>query len=248
MTGFAAGLLNPSAPVPDDIKGRSPRRYSVYRNNVTVGLMRAMEANFPVVRRLLGEQYFSGLAREFVQQHPPASPLMFHYGDRFPAYLEAEEDLRGFAYLGDVARLEQQVRLSYHEADVTPLAAQCLAAMAEEELFDAVLTPHPATAILASRFGIHAIYMANQSGEAGRVNGQLQAQSVLVTRPSFDVELRLLDAAQLCFFRQLTAGESLGEAADSAAEVQADFDLTHSLGLLLVSGAFQSIHSKKEPS
>jgi hypothetical protein len=64
---FSAGLLNPSHPVPLLVKGQIARRYAVYRNNVTVGLIRALEANFPVVRKLLGEEYFTGFARDFAQ-------------------------------------------------------------------------------------------------------------------------------------------------------------------------------------
>lgn len=248
LHSFVAGLLNPAAPVPADIEGRAPRRYAVYRNNVTVGLIRAMEANFPVVRRLLGEQYFAGLVREYVQKHPPVTPLMFQYGDGFAAFLEAEEDLHNFAYLGDVARLEQQMRQSHHEADVAPLAANDLATLPEETLFEGVLTPHPAAALLASPYALHAIYMANLQGGTGYVDEPAQAQAVLVTRPLFDVELQLLDAAQYCFFQQLMAQKSLGVAADRAAAVDANFDLGQAFGVLFGSGAFQSIHARKDPS
>ena len=103
---FAAGLLNPAAPVPLHVKGQAVRRFAVYRNNVTVGLVRALEANFPAIRSLLGEMYFAGLAREFVQAHPPRSPLRFHYGEGFAAFMAAQDDLAPYPYLADVARLE----------------------------------------------------------------------------------------------------------------------------------------------
>ncbi len=243
LQDFAAGLLNPASPVPVHLKGRATRRYAVYRNNVTVGLVRAMEANFPVVRRLLGEEYFAGLAREFVRKHPPVSPLMFEYGDQFAAFVEAEGDLRDFAYLGDVARLEQQVRLSYHEADAPTLTAQDLAALSEEALFNTVLIPHPATALLASPYALHAIYTANLPSGSGHVDDPAQAQAVLVSRPSFDVELQRLGVAQLCFFGQLLDQESLGTAAGSASIVDGDFDLGQALDVLMASGAFQAIHA-----
>jgi hypothetical protein len=80
------------------------------------------------------------------------------------------------------------------------------------------------------------------------VDDPARAQAVLVTRTLFDVELQLLDAAQSCFFQQLMAQKSLGVAADSAAAVDDNFDLGQALGVLLSSGAFRSIHAKKEPS
>jgi hypothetical protein len=138
---FAAGLLNPAAPVPPHVKGQAVRRYAVYRNNVTVGLVRALEANFPAIRRLLGEAYFAGLARAFAQAHPPRSPLLFHYGANFPAYLAAQDDLAAYPYLADVARLEQLWRRAYHAADAPTLAPEELAGLDEAAMADLRLDP-----------------------------------------------------------------------------------------------------------
>src|SRR5258707_3207717 len=59
---FATSLLSSSLPPPQGIVARPgadpERRFSVYRNNVVVGLVRALEGRFPVVRRLVGEESF----------------------------------------------------------------------------------------------------------------------------------------------------------------------------------------------
>jgi hypothetical protein len=242
---FVAGLLNPAAPVPTSVSGQTPRRYAVYRNNVTVSLVRAMEANFPVVRRLLGEHYFAGLAREFVQLHPPQSPLMFYYGVAFSDYLKAQADLKEYPYLGDVAKLEQQMRLSYHEADAPCLFPQALTDIAEDALETATFTAHPAMAIVQSDFAVHAIYRANQGDNAEAVEDVAKAEAVLVTRPQHDVELHALTASQCVFFSSLAAQKNFGEAADAAFASDDNFDLTGTLSLLLMSGAFQSIQTEK---
>lgn len=241
---FTEGLLDPELPVPAEIKGGSLRRYGVYRNNVTVGLVRAMEANFPVVRRLLGEEYFAGFARMFVQNHPPRSPLMFEYGAEFSAFLDAEHDLRDYPYLGDIARLEQQVRISYHEKDAACLAAGELTQISEDDLMQTVFSPHPAMAIVTSDFGIHSIYRANRTAGAGHVDRVLESQAVLVTRPALDVELNSCTPPQLEFFRTLASGQSLGEAANAAFVAGEDFDLAGAIGLMLSSGAFQPLNNK----
>jgi hypothetical protein len=242
---FVEGLLNPAAAVPATVVGRKSRRYAVYRNNVTVSLIRAIESNFPVVRRLLGEQYFAGLAREFVQKHPPKSPLMFQYGAAFGDYLKAEEDLAEYPYLCDVAKLEQQMRLSYHEADAPTLPATALTQISEDELMDARFAPHPAMAIIDSNFAIHSIYRANHGDLAEPVDDVARAEFVLIVRPKCDVELIALDRAQSVFLRSLSAGRTLGTSADAAFEVSEDFDLSTAISLLLRPGVFQSIQTKK---
>jgi hypothetical protein len=243
---FSAGLLNPKLPVPASVKGRTERRYAVYRNNVTVGLIRALEANFPVVRRLLGEQYFAGFARDFAQKHPPQSPLMFQYGANFPAALKNDDDLANYPYLGDVAELEILWRESYHAADVTPLAADVLASVNPDALFSSCFVTHPAARLMQSRFAIHDIFTANTSESGGQHIDPAQPQNILITRPNYDVMARAILPEQFSFFHALINGGNLGQALDRGADINPDFDLPCALSILLQSGAFQSIQPDNE--
>lgn len=244
--GFAAGLLNPSAAVPQDVSGRTPRRYAVYRNNVTVGLVRAMEANFPAIRQLLGETYFTGLSRAFVQAHPPASPLLFHYGDHFAAFLSAQEDLAQYPYLADVARLEQLWRRAYHAADAKPLAREALAHLGTEDLMTARFRLHPAAALLSSRYAVYAIFSANR-GSAGVVAAAARAECVLVTRPRFDVEVRLISLAEYAFLRSLAEKATLAEAAEEGFATNDSFDLAAAIRLMVEAGTFNRVTVQDHP-
>ena len=243
---FAAGLLNPQHPVPALVKGQIERRYAVYRNNVTVGLIRALEANFPVVRKLLGEQYFAGFARDFAQRQPPQSPLMFQYGTSFPNALEADEDLASYPYLGDVARLEILWRESYHSGDAPPLASGALTAVDPDLLFDCCFAAHPAMRLIQSQFAVYTIFSSNMTGAEARPIDPAQSESVLITRPLHDVEAIALTPEQFAFFLALKNGENLGDALDRAADLDPNFDLSATLTLLLQSGAFQSIQTGNE--
>ena len=59
------------------------RRFAVYRNNVAVGLIGALEARYPVSRRIAGDDLFRAMARAFVRAHKPRSPVMIAYGGSF---------------------------------------------------------------------------------------------------------------------------------------------------------------------
>jgi hypothetical protein len=238
---FSQGLLDPTQPVPKLIKGQIARRYAVYRNNVTVGLIRALEANFPVLRRLLGEEYFAGFARDFAQSHPPQSPLMFQYGRALPQALETAEDLGSYPYLGDIARLEILWRESYHAADANPLAPDVLATIDTEQLFECSLKPHPATRLIQSHFAIHDIFSANTENAVHAVVDPTEAQSVLITRPHLDVQMRSVTPDQFEFFRSLLTGVRLADALDHAAVLNSNFNLSATFALMLQSGAFHSI-------
>jgi hypothetical protein len=87
---FAAALSDPCAPTPPMTRGRmgapDARRFAVYRNNVAVGLMGALEARYPVSRRIAGDDLFRAMARAFVRAHRPRSPVMIAYGWEFPEF------------------------------------------------------------------------------------------------------------------------------------------------------------------
>ena len=99
VRAFAAALDDPLAATPAMTHGRlgapDARRFAVYRNNVAVGLIGALEARYPVSRRIAGDDLFRAMARAFVRAHKPRSPVMIAYGAEFPefvtAYLAAAE-------------------------------------------------------------------------------------------------------------------------------------------------------------
>src|SRR5579871_5020904 len=88
---FATALENPSAAPPAMTRGRlsapDARRFAVYRNNVAVGLIGALEARYPVSRRIAGESLFRAMARAFARANRPRSPVMIAYGGEFPEFV-----------------------------------------------------------------------------------------------------------------------------------------------------------------
>jgi Putative DNA-binding domain len=88
---FATALGEPSAPPPAMTHGRTgapdARRFAVYRNNVAVGLIGALEARYPVSRRIAGDDLFRAMARAFVRANKPRSPVMIAYGEGFPEFV-----------------------------------------------------------------------------------------------------------------------------------------------------------------
>lgn len=242
---FGAALLDPDRPVPagiTDPEGRpAPRRFNVYRNNVTVSLTEALRQAFPVIRRLLGEEFFAAMAREHLRAHPPASPMLMHYGQDLPAFLAGFPPVAHLGYLADVARLELALRQSYHAADTQALPADALAELPPDRFMAARLTLAPAVMLVRSNWPIHAIWAANMLDQPPP--RAAQAQDVLITRPAFDPLPHLLPAGAAPFVCALMQGRTLTEALAEGPE----FDLTATLGLLMSGGAITALKTDEEP-
>jgi len=91
VRAFAAALDDPAVATPAMTHGRTgapdARRFAVYRNNVAVGLIGAIEARYPVSRRIAGDDLFRAMARVFVRTHRPRTPVMIAYGEEFPEFV-----------------------------------------------------------------------------------------------------------------------------------------------------------------
>lgn len=231
QSAFAAALLNPDAPVPEGVIGPDGRadakRFAVYRNNVAASLTRALEASFPVVRKLVGDEFFAAMAVVFLRAHPPRQRQLMLYGEEFAGFLETFPPVAQLGYLPDVARLEQALRESYHSADSEPLPPEAIASLPEAALLHSRLHLAPSLRLVRSRWPIHAIWQANTKGGPAPV---MRAEDVVILRPEFDPAPHLLPPGGTAFLSSLQVGRPLIAA---LAEADEAFDLTATLGLLI---------------
>lgn len=245
-TDFGAALLDVEAPTPEGVIGPdgqlAPKRFSVYRNNVIVSLTEALEQSFPATRHLLGDEYFKALARAFVTAHPPTSPVLLWYGADLSDFIAAFPPLASYPYVADVAHLEWAWLQSYHAEDAKVLDPQALNLVDAARVGDLQFKIHPATTLLNSHWPILSLALANRFAMGSPLEINLdESQSVLVTRPEFDVQLQQARPGMDIFFSELRRGATLQNAATRACERNNVFALSECLSDLLTAGAFSDV-------
>jgi hypothetical protein len=240
---FAACLFDPSAAIPAGVTTKrgepDPRRFDVYRNNFRVALVGALEQRFPVTRRLVGDDFFRGMARAFTDVSKPASPLMFEYGDDFPDFIVAFDPARPVPYLGDVAQLEMLWTRAYHAADTAPLGLAELAGIAPDLLPSARLVPHPAASVLHSQWPVGSMWEAHQRDPVAAL-AKSAPETILVVRPDTEVKVHVLPPQDGSFAAALFSGRTLETAAEIAAGDER-FAFGEAIVGLVSLGAFQSL-------
>ncbi|WP_127521966.1 DNA-binding domain-containing protein [Mesorhizobium sp. Z1-4] len=247
--GFRGAILDPGTQTPAGLAsafgGIPTKRFDVYRNNVTVSLTKALADIFPAVCRIVGEERFADLARLFVRENPPKSPLLFRYGENFAAFIEAFAPAATMPYLADVARLEHAWLSAYHAADAAPLSPGALSAIAPDKLPQARFAKHPAAALVRSQYAAVTIFNANRDEqERRRINAGVP-ENGLITRPEFEVRLAPISGGDTAFLHALFAGKTLAEAAEAAVAADTGFDLSAAIGMMLSSGAFKAVDVKR---
>ena len=224
---FARAVLDPSKRVPDGFIGRDGApdqfRFRVYRNNVTMGLVNILKPCFPAVVRLVGEDFFSGLAIEFVRAFPPRSPILLRYGADMARFIAQFPPCAALPWLSDVARIEWAMIEAHHAAEAEPLPSA--SRLDSADLSHARLRLHPSLRLLSSKFAAFDLWWLNRglSDPDDEALAKLEvdkAQDVLICRPQAEVEAWLVTRAAHDFIRALSDDLPLG-----AAMAQADIGM-----------------------
>ena len=224
-------------------------RFGIYRNNIYRSLAGVLEAAFPTVHNLVGDENFAVLARRFIAAHPPQRPQLFAYGGDFAAFLAgfapAVEEL---PFLPDLARVEWAVNEAYFETDAESLNAEQLAGLAPERYAGLRLGLHPTVRLIESDWPVWDLWGAEVlpdpgpdsgpgTGPPGKPEG---GQQVLVRRPESKVDVVMATHGDFAFLGALATGDTLGEAAGAGVAADPDFDLSACLAGHLAGGTFHS--------
>ena len=241
---FAAALLDAAHPLPAGLRawnGADPaRRFAVHRNNVAVALAQALADTFPVVKRLVGDDFFAALASVYWREQPPRSPVLARWGEGFADWLAGFAPAQALPYLPDIAHLERARVDAWQAADAVPLPAQALHA----RLADAAALPrvrfvlHPSCRVLRSPFDIHALWAAHQhDGEVPAIDIDRPCAMLVLRDPADEVLVLGLDAPAAAFIDALAEGAGLGAALARAPGL----DPAAALALLLRHGAITGL-------
>jgi hypothetical protein len=207
------------------------RRLAVYRANIAANAVAALAAIYPIVRKLVGDEFFAGLAHAYCAAHPSASGDLNELGGHLAAFLPAFAPARELPYLADVARLEWLVHQAHYAADHPPLALEALSRLAEADYPRLAVKLHPAVALAESAFPLFRIWEVHQEDFEGEVAVDLDSGAgyVVVYRPQFRATVAGITPAEAQFLKAVQGGSLFGAALDLALGVDAGFNLALSL-------------------
>ena len=230
--GFATALLDSDAGGFDRhirTAGLSgARRLQVYRHNTLLGLTGALEAVYPVVRRLVGEAFFRYAAARYIARHPSRSGDLHEFGEYFPLFLQSFPPTAELVYLPDVARLEWAYHQVFHAANRPPLDLTALAQIPAERQGELHFQLHPAACLLESAFPILRIWQVNQDDDTGDSQVDLAeggVQLLIIRHENLDIEFQALADGEFSLLHALAGNRDFATACEQAMAAQPTLDL-----------------------
>lgn len=241
---FAGALFAPAgqAQALAQFKGAdNAHRFALYRGNLTATWDKTLSNAYPVVRQLVGAEFFGGLSRAYGHAHPSDNGDLNQFGAHFAAFLDSFPHVAELPYLPDMARLEWALHRAHYAADTLGIGAAVLAAIVPERLEAATLRLHPACHLLASRWALFSLWQAHQPGGAAFPTQLRDDSYVLLARPLWKTEVLALSHAAYAALARLAEGASFGAALDAAFDIDEQFDIAGNLGRWMELGLIVAI-------
>lgn len=204
---------------------------AVHRNNLRISLTAALEATYPVVRRLVGEKFFAFAAASYILRARPEQPCLEDYGGGFAGFLATFQPCSELAYLPDVARLEWARNEVVTAPDSCPVDTTLLAsALPVPEALRLHLAP--SARWLALSWPADEIWEAHRQAEVPPLSLSPGRTFLELWREDGQVLCRRIDEAGHALRMSLLLGESFAEAAQQALDRDPVFDLALDLSRL----------------
>ena len=105
-TVFTKHIHSQTALTPD-------KRFNIYQSSVTECLAKSLRETYEVCEKLVGEDFFNGLAYTYIQQTPSQSPDLGDYGEGFADFVGEFPPAQQLPYLADICRLCWAYHLAY---------------------------------------------------------------------------------------------------------------------------------------
>ncbi len=224
------------------------RGVEVYRNNYRGNLHDTLAGAYPVIRLLVGENFFRLLAKQYIERHPSRSGNLHRYGSGMTEFLSHFEKTQHLVYLPDMARLEWAYHHAYFAEDVPLFDLNRLATVAAGAYPDLRWRLHPSCTLLTSAYPIAAIWHAHQDGAPTDFHIDLNSggDSLLVVRNVLQVEIVSIAPASHHCLVQLQQGIQMGAATEATRSAYPDFDLAATLRQWLAQGVLYDFDIPKE--
>lgn len=238
---FVAALRRDGAALsPWLVSDTPPPGLAVYRNTIAKGCVDALAENFPTVRAMVDEAWFTGAALLFAREKPPEHAALLDYGAAFPTWLEKFPPAIDLPYLAGVAHLDRLWIESLFAAEAPHLEAASLSSLSPDDWASARTHAHPSLRLAAFDAGLPGLWLAARAG-ADDLELTEAPQTLMLVRRAGVVRSRIVDDAEAEFLRAVRSGHTLSAAAERAAEAKPGAPIATLFAALIADGVFSGL-------
>lgn len=210
--------------------GPSWRSLALYRRLIRHNYLHALTITYPVLRRLIGNDYFRVFARGYLKRYPSTSGDLFGYGQHFPLFIR---QLKSPRLLIELARLEWACHEVYQSADNQLPSQAGVHPVATADPSSVTFRLNQSVRLLRRSLSVHQVWYALQSEADGEGIGELRPYpeegGLLVTRAGGSIHVRSLSLEQLWLLQAMHDRKTVAEVESLANAFRPAIDLAQFL-------------------
>ncbi|HEX6716547.1 MAG TPA: DNA-binding domain-containing protein [Pyrinomonadaceae bacterium] len=217
------------------------KRLSIYTSGYVARLLDCMRADFPVLRRFVGESVFDAFAKAYIVTEPPHSPSLFDLGAGFPKFLEETKPKNSEAEAEIIALLDlppeiaglERARTEVMRARGTENDPTAVTSLSPFEIFseDLKVQATPCLRLLELKFSL--VDFFQETDQNLPLQPERRHSFVAIGRSDYRVHVKEIELWQFAFLKACECPVSVYFAARLAAE-QSGKELSFVLAQLVV--------------
>ena len=207
-------------------------RLNIYASGYVARLLECMHADFPVLRRFMGDAVFDAFAKAYIVTAPPHSPSLYDLGAGFAQFLDETKPTAGDQMIAlldlpsEIARFERARTevMRAHGNENDPRSTENFSPL-EVLSHELKLQATPCLRLLDLKFALADFFETDQSGQPDQ-----RRSFIAIGRSDYRVNVREVEPWQFAFLRACESPVSAHVAARQAAEesgTEPSFVLAH---------------------
>jgi hypothetical protein len=200
-------------------------RLNIYSDAYRLRLIEALEANYPVLAKLLDDEAFGRMTQEYLAINPSRHFSIRWFGHRLPGFLREFADYRDQPWLAELAEWEWKIAAAFDAADAPPLSIDDVAGIAPEHWAALRLTLHPSVRRVSLKTNI--VQIAKAAAEGAELPAPTPLDTGvewLIWRQDLSVQYRSLSTAEAAAVDAISSGATFGEMCEAVAQFVGDDD------------------------
>lgn len=208
---------------------------AIHKGTIKAGLAKSLSSTYEVCKKLVGHDFFTGLAYTYVETFPSWSPDLADYGASFAEFIETFPPAMQLPYLADVCRLCWYYHAAGRANENPFCTLEHFALLSDDEKAQTVFQLPPSTYLLESPYPLKAIWdMCHREEATQTIQLQSEGNRLMVWRDNHTLSITELDATEWTIAKLLAEKKTLLEL-ESAFE-QAQLNMIEKLPLFLQKG------------
>jgi hypothetical protein len=213
-------------------------RLGVYSEAYHLRLIEALQANFPVLHRVLGDESFARLAQQYLAVNPSRHYSIRWFGHRLAEYLSQADEYCAQRWLSELAGWEWAVAHAFDAADSPLLELSQVAALDASQWPNLPLRAHPSVQVVSVTTNVAELASAYAQNTELPTLQPLDAKSSaatqwLIWRQDLIVKYRPLSAIEAASMTTVQRGVTFGQLCEWLVEhIEADAVPMHAASLL----------------